>query len=92
MGVYQGPCCVVGWWWIMPLVMISFCILMMFLMRRRMPNMMGRMMGPPGIGPRSQGGPIGPTESAKEILDKRYVTGEITKEEYDEKKAAISGG
>jgi uncharacterized membrane protein len=30
------------------------------------------------------------TESALEILDKRYVRGEIDKQEYEEKKAAIS--
>jgi uncharacterized membrane protein len=30
------------------------------------------------------------SESAREILDKRYSLGEINKEEYEEKKRAIS--
>jgi uncharacterized membrane protein len=30
------------------------------------------------------------SESAREILDKRYALGEISKEEYEEKKRAIS--
>jgi len=30
------------------------------------------------------------TESAREILDKRYAAGEISKEEYEEKKKHIS--
>jgi len=92
MGVYQGPCWTFGWWWMLPLIMIASCVFMMFVMRRRMPEWMCRMMGPPGLGPGSRGAPTAPTDSAREILDKRYVSGEISKEEYEEKKAAISGG
>jgi len=32
-----------------------------------------------------------PSETALEILNKRYAKGEIEKQEYEEKKAAISG-
>jgi len=92
MGVYQGPCCMFGWWWIMPLIMIVFCILMMFLMGKRMPEMMGRMMRPPALEATQQNHPGAPTGSAKEILDKRYALGEISTEEYEERRKALSGG
>ena len=90
MGAYQDPCCTFGWWWIIPLIMIAFCLCMMFMLRRRMPGMMGGMMRPPGLEPQSQGGPIAPTDSAKDILDKRYGLGEISKDEYEERKRALA--
>ena len=71
-----------GWWWIFPLVMIVLCF---FMMRRRGGSMMC------GFGPRSANDtlPIGSSDSATEILDKRYALGEIGKEEYEEKKIVI---
>ena len=44
-----------------------------------------------GFGSRSTNDklPIGFSDSAMEILDKRYALGEIDKEEYEEKKTAI---
>jgi uncharacterized membrane protein len=88
MGAYQDPCCTFGWWWIMPLIMIAFCLCMMFMLRKRMSG----MTGPPGFGPKSQGGPIAiaPTDSAKDILDKRCALGEISKDEYEERKRALA--
>ena len=90
MGVYQDPCFTFGWWWIIPLIMIAFCLCMMSILRRRMPGMMSGMMRPSGVERRSQGGAIAPTDSAKDILDKRYALGEISKEEYEERKRALA--
>ncbi len=63
------------WWWIIPLVMMVFCFIMMRGHR-------GCMTG------WNRSRHI--TESAREILDKRYALGEISKEEYEEKKRDIS--
>ena len=70
------------WWWIFPLVMIVLCF---FMMRRRGGSMMC------GLGSRRANAkvPIGSSDSATEILDKRYALGEIGKEEYEEKKIVI---
>ena len=64
-----------GYWWIFPLTMIFFCIL--FARRGR-----GRWM---------QGccSPRDFRESPLEILNKRYASGEIDQEEFDEKKKTI---
>ena len=66
-------------WWIFPLVMIVLCF---FMMR-------GRMMG--GRDTQGAGDRMEASDSAMEILDKRYALGEINKEEYEEKKRAITG-
>ena len=81
-----------GFWWIFPLMFFVVMIVIFIFMFRR--GGMGcmwcdRMMGRPETrdsmkrywGERS--------ESALEILDKRYANGEIEKQEYEEKKAAI---
>ena len=86
MGVCQGPCLAFGWWWLFPLLMIVFCIVMMFMMRRRMPRMMAGMMDTQGFGAKPENRPLAPTDSARDILDKRYALGEISKEEYEKKK------
>ena len=63
------------WWWLIPIAMMVFCFLMMRGRRGRMTDWSRYRPG---------------SESAKEILDKRFALGEISKEEYEEKKRAIS--
>lgn len=63
------------WWWIIPVAMMVLCFLMM---RRHGGCMMGWSRTPED------------KQSAQEILDRRYARGEIGKEEYEEKKKAIS--
>ena len=70
-----------SYWWIFPIVMMILC----FLMMRR--SRWGRMccFGPRGIDDRQ----ARDSDSAVEILDKRYASGEIDKAEYEEKKRAL---
>ena len=82
MAVYEPFWGGVGWWWIFPLVMIVFCF---FIMRRRKFCMTGWSTSRNG----SSTVPLGSSNSARQILDKRYVLGEISKEEYQEKRKDI---
>jgi len=63
------------WWWLIPIAMMVLC----FLRMRGRRGCMVREVRSPQAG-----------ESAREILDKRYALGEISKEEYDEKKKDIA--
>lgn len=72
-----------NWWWIFPIVMMILCF---FMMRGRMCSMMG---GHDSRDATDSHGNV-PSDSAREILDKRYALGEISKEEYEEKKRDIS--
>jgi putative membrane protein len=67
-----------GFMWLLPLL---FFVVFIFFMR----GMFGQ--GSFGCGPR--GGNTRPQESAREILDKRFAKGEITKEEYEETKKSL---
>lgn len=82
---YENFCLGIGWWWIIPVAMIVMCALCVLVMRRR--------MGCMACGPFSRTAKDsfwnGRSETAKDILDKRYAAGEIGKEEYEEKKRDI---
>lgn len=80
-------------WWIFPLMFFIIMIVMCFLMMRRggMGCMWcGRRMGGPGFRDDMERGRGERSQSALEILDKRYARGEIEKQEYEDKKAAIT--
>ena len=71
-----------SWWWIWPVLMIAICFLMMRRWR-------GSMMC--GFGSRYKDwSNISASDSATDILDKRYATGDIEKEEYEEKKRNLT--
>ena len=72
----------IGWWWIFPLVMMALCF---FIMRGRRLCMTGWATSRSGTSTVS----LAPSDSAREILDKRYVLGEISKEEYQEKRKEL---
>jgi putative membrane protein len=67
-----------GFMWLIPLL---FFVVFIFFMRG--------MCGQGSFGSGSHGGNTPPRESAREILDKRFAKGEITKEEYEEMKNSL---
>ena len=71
-----------SWWWVWPVLMIAMCF---FMMRR----WRGPMMC--GFGSRYKDGPhFNTSDSATDILDKRYAAGEIDKMKYEEKKKTLT--
>lgn len=64
-----------GWMWLMPVLWLIFIGLIVW-------AIVALVRGSPG--PRSQG--ISTTDTALEVLKRRYAQGEISKEEYEEKK------
>ena len=73
--------CDFSFWWIFPVVMIALCFFMMRGRRR------GSICG---FGPRHKGPDlINASDSPMDILDKRYALGEMSEEEYKNKKRIL---
>ncbi|MFC1535252.1 SHOCT domain-containing protein [Thermodesulfobacteriota bacterium] len=71
-----------SFWWLFPFVMIALCF---FMMRGR------KGKGMCGFGSHDEDDSfIDPSDSATDILDKRYAIGEITNEEYEERKKVLN--
>ena len=68
-----------GWWWFMPIFMIIFWGLVIW-------GIVALVRGLSG----SRGSDSSTTDSALEVLKKRYARGEIKKEEYEEKKKNLA--
>lgn len=66
----------IGWAWFMPLLMLIFWGLVIW----------GIVALIRGVASSSHTGPSNQAESALDVLKKRYARGEISKEEYEEKK------
>ena len=80
--MYHSGLTCTSWWWIVPLIMMILCFLMM---RKRWGSMMC------GFGSRYIGNdPSQGSDTAEDILDKRYAAGEIVKDEYEEIKKTIT--
>jgi len=67
-----------GFMWLLPLL---FFVVLIFFMRG--------MFGQGSFGCGSRGGNTPSRESAREILDKRFAKGEVTKEEYEEMRKTL---
>ena len=81
-----------GFWWMFPMMMLFFffIVLAVFFIGRRFGSGGSHHWGPPwhmmDRSGRSWGDPAYP---ALQVLNERFAKGEIQKEEYEEKKAAI---
>ena len=82
-----------SFWWIFPLMFfVIMIVIFIFMMRRGCMGCMwrDRMMDRPEFRDTIKRSLGEHSESALEILDKRYARGEVDKQEYEEKKAAIT--
>ena len=77
-----------AFWWLIPLAFLGLMAFMCFRMMRKGGG------GAPWERFGSTAGPVkaaGADESAVQILDRRFAKGEIGRQEYEEKKALITG-
>lgn len=80
--MYGSEFCTFSFWWIIPLLMMLLCF---FMMRGRRGSMMC------GFGTRGRDRhATKDTDSAMDMLDKRYASGDIDKVEYEEKKRTLN--
>ena len=80
--MYDSQLCTFSFWWIVPIIMIILCF---FMMRSQRGSMMC------GFGPRNRDYQESKaSDSAKDILDRRYALGEIDKDEYEERKRTLT--
>ena len=69
-----------GWMWIFPLSFLVVCLFFLFVYLFRGPRWFCSSRDRRDLG-----------EAAREILDRRYANGEITKEQYEEMKRVLAG-
>jgi len=81
--MYGSELCAFSFWWIVPIVMMILCFFMMRRRRWRMIDGFGHC-GRDWL--QAKG-----AESAMDILDRRYASGDIDKTEYEEKKRVLTG-
>ena len=71
-----------SFWWLFPILMIAMCF---FMMKVRRDSLMC------GCGSRdTDSQQISASDSAIDILDKRHVSGDINKEEHEERKRTLT--
>jgi len=81
--MYGSELCAFSFWWIVPIVMMILCF---FMMRGRK----GMMMSGFGCCGRDRH-QSNSAQSARDLLDRRYASGDIDKAEYEEKKRTLAG-
>ncbi len=80
--MYPIEPCAISYWWIVPIILMILCF---FMMRRRRSSMMC-CFGPWASDCRQTKA----QDSARDVLDRRYASGDINRDEYEEKKRALN--